>query len=365
LPILNISEDFKGETVRTVNDPVELIQKTLDQWDIPYVEQDIFDTDDARRIAATVNAFCEKHLHAKVAGYLFHTASVGSTHGVRLEDGREVVIKARPPAGENRYLDLGRKKVETIFRVMTWLHDRGYPCPGPLLGPNPIGKGLATVEEYLERGERGNGFLPECRKVIASGLADLIGLLRKCDIEGDGLRNTIKAGSLYPQPHGKIFNFEATARGSEWIDAFARRSRSVSLDKMTCVIGHADWRAEHLRFGKGKIAAVYDWDALTFRPEPEIVGVSAHGFTADWSRPDVRRIPTGDDIRAYIAAYEEKRGAPFSKKERQAVFASCVYWISYGARCQHSLHPGKAEWEADTFPYLLLTDGEALLAEAI
>jgi hypothetical protein len=34
-----------------------------------------------------------------------------------------------------------------------------------------------------------------------------------------------------------------------------------------------------------------------------------------------------------------------------ASFASCVFWIVYGARCAHS-------------PYLLRTEGESLLAEA-
>ena len=85
---------------------------------------------------------------------------------------------------------------------------------------------------------------------------------------------------------------------------------------------------EHLRFQAGKIAAAYDWDSLSFRPETDLVGISAHGFTADWSIPNVRRIPAGDDIRAYIADYEQGRGQPFSKQQRRSVFASCVYWIA-------------------------------------
>jgi hypothetical protein len=99
--------------------------------------------------------------------------------------------------------------------------------------------------------------------------------------------------------------------------------------------------------------------------ETEVVGISAHGFTADWSLPNVHRIPSGDDIRAYISDYEKYRGQAFSRRELQSVFSSCVYSIAYGARCQHSLQPDKKDWEPDTFPFLLRTEGERLLNEVI
>lgn len=109
--------------------------------------------------------------------------------------------------------------------------------------------------------------------------------------------------------------------------------------------------------------AVYDWDSLAFRTETELVGGSVHGFTADWTREGVRRIPSAEDIRAYVSDYEYVRGQSFTKRERRSVFASCVYWSAYGARCTRSLFPGTTEWEEDTWPYLLRTEGEALLAE--
>ena len=52
---------------------------------------------------------------------------------------------------------------------MASLADRNYPCPKLLLGPTPLARGLATVEELWDRGHRGNGFEPECRKTIAAG----------------------------------------------------------------------------------------------------------------------------------------------------------------------------------------------------
>ena len=168
---------------------------------------------------------------------------------------------------------------------------------------------------------------------------------------------------LYAQPHSKLFDFEKTAKGAEWIDAFADRARRLESHEGKPVLGHADWRVEHLRFRDGRVVATYDWDSLAFCPETELVGISAHGFTADWTLEGVRRIPTADDIRTYVADYEEARGRPFSKRDRKSLFATCVYCIAYGARCTHSLEPDKRDWEENTWPYLLRTEGEVLLHE--
>ena len=58
---------------------------------------------------------------------------------------------------------------------------------------------------------------------------------------------------------------------------------------------------------------------------------------------------------------EVARGAAFTNRERRSLFATSVYCIAYGARCAHALEPDKRFWEDDTWPYLLRTEGEALL----
>jgi Phosphotransferase enzyme family len=349
---------------KRAHDPVETLQKEIQTWDAPFVEIDCFGTESAERIAELINEFCRAYLGSGLGGYLFYAASVGSTHGVQLEDGREVAIKVRPPPETNPYLSHDRITLESVCRVMNWLADTGYPCPKPVLGPTPLSRGYATVEEFLEVGQRGDGFAPECRRAIASGLAHLIERLRSFDGEVSCLKHFRRSESLYAQPHSKLFDFEKTAKGAEWIDAFAERARQAEAHGDKPVLGHADWRVEHLRFQAGRIVAVYDWDSLAFRPETELVGMSAGAFTADWTLQGVRRIPTADDIRAYVADYEKARGQSFSTRERRSLFANCVYCIAYGARCAHSLEPDKLKWEENTWPHLLRTEGEALLGEA-
>lgn len=217
----------------------------------------------------------------------------------------------------------------------------------------------------MDLGQHGNGFEPQCRKTIAFGLAELIELLRSFRGNVSGLKHFQRIDSLFSQPHSKLFDFEKTAAGAEWVDAFARRARQAEDPQGPPVLGHADWRVEHLRFEDGQIVATYDWDSLALRPETELIGLSAHGFTADWAIEGIRRIPTANDIRAYVTDYEEARGRSFSKRERQSLFAHCVYFIAYGARCSHSLALDKIEWEPGSWPYLLRTEGEALLRSAL
>jgi len=345
-------------------DPVVLLQQSLDLWDTPYVELDIFATDRAVQIVDVVDTFCRTHLGASIAGYLFYGASVGSTHGVRLMDGREVVIKARPPAHVNPDLPLGAHDVEIVCHVMQWLRARSYPCPHVLLHPTALGAGVATVEEFLAPGTYGDAFVPVCRQTIAAGLATLVSLLRAYSGERPRRRQFQRSATLYPQPHGKIFNFPATAAGAEWIDDVARRARQTEAHALEWILGHGDWKVEHLRFQEGRIVVVYDWDSLVVGAETELLGGTAHGFTADWTREGVRRIPTADDICAFVADYEHACSRSFTKQERQSVFAACVYWIAYSARCTHALSPSTTEWPPDTFPYLLRTEGEVLLAAA-
>ena len=84
--------------IRTVRDPVETIRTEIQTWNSPFVELDCFGTDNAEEIAAFVAEFCRAHLGSGIRGYFFYRASIGSTHGIQLDDGRRVVVKIRSPS---------------------------------------------------------------------------------------------------------------------------------------------------------------------------------------------------------------------------------------------------------------------------
>jgi hypothetical protein len=47
--------------------------------------------------------------------------------------------------------------------------------------------------------------------------------------------------------------------------------------------------------------------------------------------------------RAFVAAYEAARGAPFTREQWRGVSAAALYATSYGARCEHALGLSAAE----------------------
>jgi hypothetical protein len=297
------------------------------------VVREVFPDPSPEGIAGALDELCVSSLGSGVLEVEFFHASVGSVHGLRLRDGRRVVVKVHRPDTSVEFLEA----VQTVQRVLA---ADGFPCPEPLVGPTPLGRGVAVVESLLDRGERADPREPGVRRTMAHALAQLVARCRS--LTGlHGLRRgpmTVSQGRLWPTPHDGRFDFEATTPGAEWIDRVAREARRIrdGVAAGEWVVGHADWRVEHLRFERSELSAVYDWDSVTIQREPVLVGGAAHGFTADWTSPSQRQFPTLDEALAFAADYETARGAAFSTEERRVLRAALVYMMAYTARCEHS-----------------------------
>ena len=311
-----------------------VIARVLSGWETPpHVERLIFGSADPEPIATAVERFCRAHLGAGVDRYEFFSTSVGSTHGLRLSDGRRVVVQAHPPDVADP------SHLAAVQRVQRHLATAGFPCPEPLLGPTPLARGVAVVESLLDRGERADAHRPAVRERMATTLAELIRICRP--FAGlPGLRSPVGGlppDRLWPVPHDRRFDFEGTARGAEWIDRLAAEARRrLRRGAGDVVVGHGDWRAEHLRFLGGEVSAVYDWDSLAAEPEPVLVGGAAHAFTTDWSAGGDGSRTSAEECLAFLADYEAARGEAFSTAERRALDAALVYALAYTARCEHS-----------------------------
>jgi hypothetical protein len=61
------------------------------------VEELVLGAHDGGAIDAAVDGFCRSRLRAAVEEVLFRATSVGAVFGVRLEDGRRVVVKVHQP----------------------------------------------------------------------------------------------------------------------------------------------------------------------------------------------------------------------------------------------------------------------------
>ncbi len=336
----------------------ELIRAEHTTWEDPIVCRRVFGTDAPDAIALTVSRLCEDELGSGVAGARFYAVSVGCVAGVELEDGRAVVLKVQRASRPLAYF-------AACHRVRRHLAAAGFPCPAPVGEPTSLGSGaLVTCEELDARGEWRDAHDPEVRGVMTATLAELVGLARgfASDPAFSGAWfTTIPEGRTYPRPHSPLFDFDRTAEGAGWIDALAGRARARRHQgKGDLVVGHFDWRVEHLRFSGGRVVTSYDWDSLHAELETVLVGAAAHAFTADWQRDDVVRVPSGEELALFVEDYERARGVPFDAAERATVRASCVYSLCYTARCNHAVNPTEEGWNGDFRP-LLRAHGERLL----
>jgi hypothetical protein len=310
-----------------------VIAAHLREWEPSpaFVELAIYECADARSIARILKAFCLQNLGSAVARGLFHQSSIGSVTGIVLEDGRSVVIKAHQPGRSREFL-------AEVVRIQSYLAERCIFATKVIAGPLPLGRGYAVVEAFTDIGSRADAHDPEIRNALAAGLHAIV---RACDrfVETTSLGPNLLASSsdaLWPTPHSKLFDFVASAKGAEWIDDVARRARERMSPAGDRVIGHGDWRVEHVRFAANTPILAFDWDSLCCEREPALVGTVAHGFCADWSQRDNRQAPSLNEARAFVEDYERARGEAFSTEERRLCGACFAYASAYTARCGHA-----------------------------
>jgi hypothetical protein len=270
-----------------------------------------------------LESFCSGELGSGLQDEEFVAVGVGTVFGLRLCDGRRVVVKVHRAGTDPA-------RLRAALTVQRHLAEQGFPCPLPLTQA-----GLVVAETLLDRGTAGDPHEPALRRSMASALAQLVDLCRPLGGLGGLACKPGPADGLWGTPHDDRFDFEATAAGAEWIDELAREARRC-LDAGAAVVGHTDWRAENMRFENGSVSAVYDWESVARSPEPVIVGAAAHYFPSDFRFEGRRQIPTCDEALAFVADYEAARGAAFTGDELRSVRAALVDAMAYTARCEHS-----------------------------
>lgn len=296
------------------------------------VAADVLGTSDPRHVRTHVGELCERFLGARVTDWLFHRVSVGSVHAVRLDDGRTAVVKLHRALVPLAYL-------RALDELRTHVAAAGFPAPTPLAPAAAWRSGHVTFETLLARGDPPDPDRSEHRALMARGLAWLVTLCEPF-ASRDAFQPWLapRVGDVWPAPHDARFDFEATAEGAAWIDALGRRARA-RLDEANVerrVVGHHDWRREHLRVHEGRLSAVYDWDSVGRFAEPVLVAGAARTFPADWSRAGHRQYPTLEQMFEFLDAYETARGRRLTRRERATFQAALVYGAAYTARCEHS-----------------------------
>ncbi len=305
---------------------------------------------------ALIAAWCARHLGSPAVEQFFGMQRLSAVHGVRLADGREVVLKVRPAHP--------RQAACVIVQRAAW--QAGVPCPEPLAGPHPLADGVSPVlapadegepevdarllavsaESWEGEGEAGLGDLGSSgwgallARMIAS--APPVGQLPPLDSEvpwfwwDHGV-----PGRTWPPPLSARWDpHRIDSDIDPVIHEAARRARARLLrpDAATLspVAGHSDFEAQNCRWVVGAPGAsprlvVHDWDSVVARPEAMIAGNSAVTF-ASVAEPVMTSLAQNDD---FLDAYARERDRPWTPLELELAHAAGVWVGAYNAAFEH------------------------------
>lgn len=270
--------------------------------------------------------WCRRRLGSAPADVLFRGGNLAAVVGLRLEDGRRVVVKYRPAAA----------RLAGCVAAQRHLVDAGFPCPRPLAGPAPLGSWSATAETHLAGGrllrrpEAAAGRFGQvlARLVSAAPPADSIPSLQPPPA---WLRWNHDQPGPWPVPESTAVDLNRLP-GPAWLDAAAHRLRArLAREDGPIVVGHGDFEAQNLRWRRGQVVAVHDWDSAVALPEAMVAGAAAAAFPATDRRAAAARVQAS---REFLVAYTAQRGRHWSRAEWEASWAAGLWVLVYNAKVE-------------------------------
>jgi hypothetical protein len=243
---------------------------------------------------------------------------------VRLDDGREVVLKAR-------YDEAGR--ASRCVSIQSAIAREGFQCAAPLTRVSAIDAFVVHAEEWRPGGEvlRSDG--PAAARQSAGLLADLMARLAVIHAapplpNPEWVRWSHDGPSDFP-PYPRTDPRVATTILPEYIIETARRARVRLLRAdLPSTIGHADWEAQNLRWRCATAHVVHDWDSLGWLPEAAFVGAASGAFAS----VEIPTLAPLESSEAFLAAYEEARDRAFTANERETAWAASLWPALHNAR---------------------------------
>jgi hypothetical protein len=264
-------------------------------------------------LPAWVDAWCGAVLGARPTEVLFVVAHLSEVVGIRLDDGRRVVVKRRPD-------EVGR--TQRCVTAQRLLAEGGFPCPMPLTGVT-FEDGVAVhAEQFVGGGELDTEETPAAAIRSASLLADLVGRLASLELDPPLPNPDWVRWDSPPERH-------AAPTVPAWLEDTTRRVQAkLTQSEPPPLLGHADWEAQNMRWQGGEPLAVHDWDSLAWLPEPALAGTAA-GVFASYSRPTLVPLASSE---AFLDAYQRARGVRFSSYESEIAWAASIWVALHNAR---------------------------------
>jgi len=244
--------------------------------------------------------------------------------GLRLTDGREVVVKVRPPGS----------RLAGCAVVHRALWTAGFPCPEPLVDLQSLDGYAATAEKLVP----GAGQPPpesELPALSAAALARLVELAPDPGSVPSLAPSPSFAGwdhaepGLWPRPEDRDVDLNACP-GPQWLDRVAAAVRDrLRRYGGNPVIGHGDWHPENLCWHGSRLIAVHDWDSVICQPEPAIAGLAAASFLGLGDPPGMAGV---EDSAAFLDAYQQARGCRWTTADYAACWAAGLWQRAFDAK---------------------------------
>jgi hypothetical protein len=266
--------------------------------------------------------WCVDQLGDQPVSVLFELRQTSAVFGLRLAGGRDVVVKAREDDG----------RAASCVAAQAQLAERGFPCARPLTPAVRVGALAVHAEESRPGGELLSGDSPEVAACYAAVFARLMTELADVAVAP-------------PLPNPRWVRWDHTNRGV-WpaiaelddrdqdavpayvVDTAARVRKRLLTADLPCVLGHADFEAQNLRWHDGDVWAVYDWDSLAWQPEAALAGAASGAF-ASASPPTLA--PIGSSA-AFLATYQDLLGRRFTAQEQEIAWAASLWTAAHNAR---------------------------------
>jgi hypothetical protein len=269
--------------------------------------------------------WCTRWLGAPPAAELFAAGNLSAVTGLRLADGREVVVKVRT----------GIPRLAGCAEVHRALFKAGFPCPEPLVDLQPLGGYAASAEVLVPDVDE-----PPVDGLAAVSAAALARLVELAPTPGSVASLTPSpswigwdhAGpGLWPRLEDRDVDLNVLPE-PRWLNRVAAAARDLLRGHAgDPVIGHGDWHPENLRWRGTELVAVHDWDSVICQPEPAIAGFAAVSFLGiDPPEP----IATVEDSTAFLDAYLHARGCRWAPEEHAAFWAAGLWQRAVDAKTQ-------------------------------
>ncbi|MGW3347164.1 phosphotransferase [Nonomuraea rubra] len=267
-------------------------------------------------------AWCLDQLGGEPADVLFRSQQVSMVFGLRLTGGRNVVVKARADDG----------RAASCVAAQARLAERGFPCARPLTPVAGVGALAVHAEEFRPGGEVLHGDSPDtavrCAELFARLMAELAGVMVAPPLPNPPWVRWDETGAGTWPAIGFLDALDQSVVPGHIVEAAERARARLLAGGLPCVLGHADFEAQNLRWQGRQVRTVHDWDSLAWQPEAALVGAASGSF-ASAGPPTLAPIESSE---AFLAAYQGFRGRLFTPAELEVAWAASVWMAAYNAR---------------------------------